>query len=154
MSECTDIEYYGENHNLDTYRFTITGKDAIALKNLKEQIAKHNKGIRERARARGEYKPDWNKNWTSLLRVKLQARGPRAVHARADYGPNGSRRYDCSLPHRYATHYDVYVLQDTSSNWVLRREIEEGLTPSQQREVDRLQYEIHKIKWRAKGLCR
>ena len=41
-------------------------------------------------------------------RVKLQGRGPRAAHSRADY--NGrSRCYDQSLPLKYATHADVYV---------------------------------------------
>lgn len=148
----TDIEYYAENHNLDTYKFTITGKDAPALAVLKEQIREHNKRIRERARSRGEFSPDWNKNWTSLLRVKLQARGPRAIHARADFGPNRARAYDCSLPHRYATHFDVYVLQDSSGNWSLKREIETGQSPGVQRKIDKLKFEAMKLEWEARGV--
>ena len=150
----TDIEYYAENHNLDTYKFTVTGKDAIALQNVKAQIKEHNARIRARARSRGEFKPDWNKNWTSLLRVKLQARGPRAIHARKDHGPNRARAYDCSLPHRYATHFDVYVLQDTSANWILRREIETGQSPALQRKIDALKWEATKLEWQAKGYAR
>ena len=150
----TDIEYYADNHNLDSYKFTITGKDAVALKTLKKQIKAHNAKIRERARTRGEFKPDWNKNWTSLLRVKLQARGPRAIHARADFGPNRARAYDCSLPHRYALHFDVYLLQDTTGNHILKREIETGQSPSVQRKIDKLQWEARMLEWRAKGFCR
>ena len=40
--------------------------------------------------------------------VKLQGRGPRAAHSRADY--NGrSRLYDASLPLKYAVNADIYV---------------------------------------------
>ena len=44
-------------------------------------------------------------------RVKLQGRGPRAAHSKADYGY--SRGYDQSLPLKYATHADIYVYDRT-----------------------------------------
>lgn len=41
--------------------------------------------------------------------VKLQGRGPRAVHSEARYGKGRRRGYDQSLPLGLATHADVYV---------------------------------------------
>jgi len=43
--------------------------------------------------------------------VKLQGRGPRAVHSEAKYGKGRRRGYDQSLPLSLATHADVYVYQ-------------------------------------------
>lgn len=41
--------------------------------------------------------------------VKLQGRGPRAVHSEARYGKGRRRGFDQSLPLGFATHADVYV---------------------------------------------
>ena len=103
-----------------SYRFTVESKDDIALLNLKEEVKQHNK-----ARKRLE---EWSKRGDKLiyqqyvidrfkktpkLRVRLMPRGPRAAAARANnpkpYLVSTSRAYDCYLPQRHATHFDVYV---------------------------------------------
>jgi hypothetical protein len=48
-----------------------------------------------------------NKTSVKKRYIKLQARGPRAVHSLRDFG--NSWRYDMFLPMKYAVTADVYV---------------------------------------------
>ena len=76
----------------------VAPEDQDTLDGIKMVVKLHNTAHQD---CRGEQR-----------RVKLQGRGPRAVHSRADY--NGrSRCYDQSLPLKYATHADVYIYDRT-----------------------------------------
>ena len=51
------------------------------------------------------------------------ARGPRTKHSLNDFGTR--RSYDQSLPHKYATHFDVYVRRDSYAEWLLQYQLEQ-----------------------------
>ncbi len=76
------------------YRFTVNTKDDKRLIKLKELVKQNNKYARK-------YKH------IPIIRVSLMARGERKKWAVLE-GHN-PRYYDQSLPHKYATHFDVYV---------------------------------------------
>lgn len=80
--------------NTMAYRFTVNTKDDTQLIKLKELVKYNNKV----ARKWGHYK---------VVRVSLMARGERKKWAVLE-GHN-PRYYDQNLPHKYATHFDVYV---------------------------------------------
>ena len=68
----------------------------------------------------------------NLRRVRIMPRGPRKVHAIADY-PNSTlgRAYDSYLPMRYGTRFDVYIQQDDKA-YLLKEELKYGLKPGDQ----------------------
>ena len=143
------------------YRFTATSTDDPRIKELKAEIAAYNKVVRAEVRAGNAAIKYWNNEKKYLpemvlLRVRLMPRGPRKEAAMQDY-PNrvwrdkvtGSTRnsaYDAYLPARYGTHFDVYVNTDSTSNYMLGREMETGLTPGQLARLDREQTAM----WQAK----
>ena len=113
------------------YRFTVYSKNDEQLLNLKENIKRHNIMARQCIR-------DVYKHWgghpehgyhTKIERVKLMGRGPRSVHSINDFGH--ARAYDQNLPHKYATHWDVYQGEDTYAMCNLMYELENNLTPGQ-----------------------
>ena len=127
MSEyklCEKCGWDGSKLRTDAYQFTITSLDDPKLADLRKETKRHNKAMRALARQTGyEYYAE------RLKRVRIMPRGPRAVHAAADY-PNHSRggAYDSYLPMRYGTHFDVYIQRDDKI-YELLNELRTGLRP-------------------------
>jgi len=86
---------YKTNHKSMDYRFTVTDKNDSDLIALKRMVRQHNKRVGN---------PYY---YVPRLRVSLRARGNRKVHAIND--GLRARAYDQQLPHKYASHFDVYV---------------------------------------------
>lgn len=132
-----------EDGRTESYRFSVRSKSDKDLLALKKDVNLRNKFLRANARRmKDKYGTDRALMYLKirkLERVKLMARGPRAVWARADM--QHCRAYDSSLPHQYAMYFDVYVLTDWTSQRVLETEIQEGLSPSQQAAIARAGYE-------------
>ena len=111
----------------ETYRFTVTDKNDPALIALKLQVKEHNKQVRlnKKRLEEGYFANSYsfisdlltrlsaqNEMYNRIMkrrcrRVRLMPRGPRREAARKD--GKWASAYDCSLPHRHATHFDVYV---------------------------------------------
>lgn len=133
---------YVHDARTNSYRFTVESKSDLDLAGLKQDISIRNRGIRQYAReAKEKYGTDramlYLKN-AKLERVKLMARGPRSYWAKKNnFHP---RFYDQSLPHHYATYFDVYVHTDWTNQHVLETEIREGLTPGQQAAIRQAEY--------------
>lgn len=120
------------------YRFSIDSKDDEQLIELRNMIAKHNENVRTFARKIGS---NYAKYVGDLQRVRIQGRGPRR---------HDGRYYLHSLPHKYATSFDVYVDVDKDAMEALRVEIIEGYTPAMQRKRSKLQHELWLLEWEAK----
>lgn len=131
------IRNMGKRSTLN-YRFSIDSKDDKQLAELRKMISDHNSRVRKYARLIGtefkSYVPD-------LQRVRIQGRGPRR---------HDGRNYLHSLPHKYATSFDVYVDVDKDAMEALRIEIIEGFTPAMQRKRSKLQHELWLLEWEAK----
>lgn len=113
------------------YRFTVYSKQDADLLALKENLRRHN--ILARDYIRSVYK-SWGEHpkhgyGMKIERVKLMGRGPRTKPAMQDYG--FPRAYDQNLPHKHATHWDVYQGEDTYAMANLMYELENNLTPGQ-----------------------
>lgn len=132
-----------EDGRTESYRFSVESKSDKDLLGLKKDINLRNKYLRENARRMKEkYGTDRALMYLKvrkLERVKLMARGERAYWAREDF--QHCRAYDSSLPHKYATYFDVYVHTDWTNQRVLETEIQEGLTASQQAAIAKAGYE-------------
>ena len=118
------------------YRGTVTSKDDYDLKGLKINVHARNKNarawIRNHYKRTGKFRDD-----ICIERVQLMARGPRTKPAMKDFGV--PRAYDQSLPHRYATHFDVYIRRDTYAMWLLQHQLENNLTPSQWNYIQKME---------------
>ena len=126
------------------YRFSVTSKDDPMLLALKEDISRHNKEIR--ARLREDNRKADNDPYNSILRVRLMARGPRAMYAKLD--GRYARAYDSFIPHKYAKYFDVYAGTDSNAIWRFNYEMENGLTPGQHALIEREQRRI----WEAESI--
>ena len=78
-----------------------------SVKSMNDQAKQSHKWAVKRAEYYGEVPPKAPK----VYRVRLMGRGPRRVHARANYGGRYNSSYDSYLPQRYATHFDVYIAE-------------------------------------------
>lgn len=118
------------------YRGTVTSKNDSSLLAIKSDTHARNKNAREYIK---RYFKIHGKTpaFINLERVQLMARGPRTKHSLNDFGTR--RSYDQSLPHRYATHYDVYVRRDSYAEWLLQYQLENNLTPSQWNYIQKMQ---------------
>ena len=125
------------------YKFTVDSLDDKSLAAVKLSIKEHNKHIRA---IRRKYKKE---DMGQILRVHIMPRGPRKDAAIKDY--KYSRAYDSYLPIRYGTHFDVYVRQDTTAEYKMRRELDTGLTPGQQRKADNAEHRLLEAKWKERS---
>jgi len=104
------------NRTSFAYQFSVDNKQDDDLIVLQQRVQERNALVRKRCR-------EWNEldSYYKLHKITLMARGPR-LHE--------GRRYSTSLPHKYAVYFDVYLSEDKEATENLRREIEEGYTPS------------------------
>ena len=129
----------GSNRTSD-YMFTVTSKDDQNILRLKRDVRIHNKHIRDFTRKMKEkYGVDRALKYleySTLRRVRLMARGPRAVHAVAD--GYFARSYDQTLPHKYAESFDVYAGDDSTAMYHFYNEIKDGITQAQQAAISKM----------------
>lgn len=125
-----------DEYRSEAYRGTVKSKDDWELNQIKKDVHARNKNTRKYIT---QYFNRFNKmpTFIHLERVQLMARGPRTVYALNDFGVR--RAYDQSLPHRYATHFDVYVRRDTHAEYVLQYCLEHNLTPGQYNLIRRME---------------
>ena len=140
----------GEARTTD-YMFSVKTKDDPMLLALKEDIARHNKWVRDYIREVAktssiETTLEYLGGYRSLRRVRLMSRGPRAVYAKLEglY----PRAYDSFIPHKYAEYFDVYAGEDSHAMYWFRDQISNDLTPGQQRLISKLEMEEHDLKFR------
>ena len=119
----------------EAYQFTTTDRNDPRIASLKRKIAFANKLSREATRGF-----NYSRTVNALWRVRLMPRGPRVEAAWADY--RSRRAYDSYLPQRHGTRFDVYVHHDSTAEWMMRRELDTGLTPGQLRRIDQAQDEL------------
>ena len=72
-------------------------------------------------------------------------RGPRAEAAEAMY--RSRRAYDSYLPMGLGEWFDVYVGDDSTAQYELKRELDTGMTPGEMRKISKLDHEIMMIKF-------
>ena len=125
------------------YIGTVTSKDDPMLLAIKADVKDRNKIARKWRR--NHYKRT-GKHYDSVRieRIQLMARGPRTKHSLKDFGCR--RAYDQSLPHRYATHWDVYKRADTHAEYHDRAMIERDLTPGQYAKLRKLEMMLWEMK--------
>ena len=108
------------------YVGTVTSKDDPELEVIRENVRRQNKETRERIRkALASGKKDYAMNilkWNKIKRVTFMARGPR----RDDNGNHLHASCDSSLRHDLATHFYVYIADDSSNYHRMKDEIEYG----------------------------
>ena len=128
---------FGPHRTSQDYRFTVTDVDDPAILALKQQAAAHNVEIRRFARKTGNVS---KMPWSKLQRVRLMGRGPRETET-------SGMRYWSYLPQYtgLATHYDVYLSEDTSGQDLLRQEIATGMRPGELAKVAELKTAIWKL---------
>jgi len=124
------------------YRGTITSLKDKNLTEIKATVQEHNKTARKWLRLHPTSKAE-------ILRVRIMPRGPR-VEAAAKDGWKYKAAYYSYLPQRHATHFDVYVGEDTHAMSIMRRELKTGMTASQQRKHDDLIYQARRIEWKGR----
>ena len=121
------------------YRGTVTSLKDKDLEEVKATVREHNKVARKWLRLHP-------KSTAKILRVRIMPRGPRVAAAIKD-GWKYKAAYYSYLPQRHATHFDVYVGEDTNAMGIMRRELKTGMTASQQRKHDDLLYQARRIEW-------
>lgn len=84
----------GTYNRTDTYRFTIKDKSDPELASLKLSVREYNKLVKKYP------------HLDNMKRVMLMGRGPRRKANGQMIHPN----CDSNLRHKFATHFDVYVL--------------------------------------------
>ena len=113
----------------DTYRGTVESMDDPEVALLKENVRKHNAEVRKTSRKYGRC-------IGRLQRVRFMGRGPRASVAK-EHGL-WARSFDSYLPLHLATHFDVYLHDDTSAQHLLKKEIETGMKPGELAKLENL----------------
>ena len=124
------------------YRGTITSLEDEDLKEVKATVQEHNKTARKWLRK-------YPNSTAKILRIRIMPRGPRVEAAIKD-GWKYKAAYYSYLPQRHATHFDVYVGEDTNAMYIMRRELKTGMTASQQRKHDDLLYQARRIEWKGR----
>ena len=148
----------------DAYRFTVKTKQDENLIALKKNIKNVNKGTREYCRKRGKIT-----EYDKLYKISLMARGPRKSNEYLTYNDcielNVNPEYyigrraplidkdgvvhwnqNQSLRHEFATSFDVYVSEDPRALSKLDDELQFGITSHRQKQIQKLETEIYKIK--------
>ncbi len=124
------------------YRGTTINLNDKDLKEIKATVQEHNKVARKWLRLHPT-------STATILRVRIMPRDPR-VEAAAKDGWKYKAVYYSYLPQRHATHFDIYVGEDTNAMHIMRREIKTGMTASQQRKHDDLMYQARRIEWQGR----
>lgn len=119
------------------YIGTVTSKNDPSLLAIKADMRARNKNAREWLRRNYEYTGKMS-NAVRIERIQLMARGPRTKPARED--GLWDRSYDQSLPHRHATHFDVYRRPDTNAEYHMRAMLEMNATPGEYAKLRKLEY--------------
>jgi len=141
---------FDDQPRTSSYRFTVKKLDDPSLTALKKSIIENNKQIRSMRRK-------YNRTLGKLMRVSIMPRGPRAAAAVKDYNDKMTtymRSYQSYLPQRHATHFDVYVQDDSYAEYQWNRELETGLSPGQLKKADAAQHEIWKKQWEVRDRLR
>ena len=119
------------------YIGTVTSKDDPMLLAIKADIRDRNK-IARKWRRNAYKRTGKHYNDVRIERIQLMARGPRTEAALKD--GKYARSYDQSLPHRHATHWDVYKRPDTHAEYHDRAMIEMDATPGDYAKLRKLEY--------------
>ena len=125
------------------YIGTVTSKDDPMLLAIKADMRDRNK-IARKWRRNSYKRTGKHYDAVRIERIQLMARGPRTKHALDDYGSR--RAYDQNLPHRYATHFDVYKRPDTNAEYHDRVMIENDWTPGQYAKLRKLEHMLWEMK--------
>lgn len=128
------------NRTSFAYQFSVDNKQDEDLIVLQERVRAHNEMVRKMCRRFNRVS-----SYDKLQKVSLMARGPR-LHE--------GRRYNTSLPHKYAVYFDVYLLEDNDAFLSLKREIVEGYTPSMWRKKCELENRARLIEFYAEQRLR
>ena len=119
------------------YIGTVTSKNDPTLLNIKADIRERNK-IARKWRRNAYKRTGKHYDCVRIERIQLMARGPRTSAALKD--GKYARSYDQSLPHRHATHWDVYKRPDTHAEYHDRAMVERDLTPGEYAKLRKLEY--------------
>lgn len=122
------LPIYKDEYRSPDYIGTVTSKNDPSLLNMRKNMRASNANARKYIRSYYERTGEMPK-FIKIERIQLMARGPRTKHSLNDFGTR--RSYDQSLPHRYATHFDVYRRRDTYAEWLFQYLMDHNLTPSQ-----------------------
>ena len=127
----------GEARTSD-YMGTVTNLHDSDLERIKANVRIHNREVRTVSRKHG-------REIGTLRRVRIMPRGPRAEAAEAMY--RSRRAYDSYLPMGLGEWFDVYVGDDSTAQYELKRELDTGMTPGELKKISKLDHEIMMIKF-------
>ena len=127
----------GEARTSD-YMGTVTNLHDSDLERIKANVRIHNREVRAVTRKH-------KRTIGTLQRVRIMPRGPRAEAAEAMY--RSRRAYDSYLPMGLGEWFDVYVGDDSTAQYELKRELDTGMTPGEMRKISKLDHEIMMIKF-------
>ena len=127
----------GESRTSD-YMGTVTNLHDSDLERIKANVRIHNREVRAVSRKH-------DRAIGTLRRVRIMPRGPRAEAAEAMY--RSRRAYDSYLPMGLGEWFDVYVGDDSTAQYELKRELDTGMTPGEMRKISKLDHEIMMIKF-------
>ena len=130
----------GESRTSD-YIGTVTNLHDSDLERIKANVRLRNREVRNVSRKHG-------RAIGTLQRVRIMPRGPRAEAAEAMY--RSRRAYDSYLPMGLGEYFDIYVGEDSTAQYELKREIDTGMTPGELKKIDRLKNEMWRIQIDAK----
>ena len=130
----------GEARTSD-YMGTVTNLHDSDLERIKANVRIHNREVRAVTRKH-------KRAIGTLQRVRIMPRGPRAEAAEAMY--RSRRAYDSYLPMGLGEYFDVYVGDDSTAQYELKRELDTGMTPGELKKIDRLKNEMWRIQIDAK----
>ena len=130
----------GEARTSD-YMGTVTNLHDSDLERIKANVRIHNREVRAVTRKH-------KRAIGTLQRVRIMPRGPRAEAAEAMY--RSRRAYDSYLPMGLGEYFDIYVGEDSTAQYELKRELDTGMTPGELKKIDRLKNEMWRIQIDAK----
>ena len=130
----------GEARTSD-YMGTVTNLHDSDLERIKANVRIHNREVRAVTRKH-------KRTIGTLQRVRIMPRGPRAEAAEAMY--RSRRAYDSYLPMGLGEYFDIYVGEDSTAQYELKRELDTGMTPGELKKIDRLKNEMWRIQIDAK----
>ena len=126
----------GEARTSD-YIGTVTNLHDSDLERIKANVRLRNREVRNVSRKHGGA-------IGTLQRVRIMPRGPRAEAAEAMY--RSRRAYDSYLPMGLGEWFDVYVGDDSTAQYELKRELDTGMTVSEMRKISKLEHDIMMLK--------
>ena len=130
----------GEARTSD-YMGTVSNLHDSDLERIKANVRLRNREVRNVSRKHG-------RAIGTLQRIRIMPRGPRAEAAEAMY--RSRRAYDSYLPMGLGEYFDIYVGEDSTAQYELKRELDTGMTPGELKKIDRLKNEMWRIQIDAK----